>query len=80
MVVAIPGDTKDLEFSVSDIKFLKVIPINDDIHNWLQHGRSGDIPQDSIQALDLILSQVLSFCIFIKSSTSTTVLRPSPPT
>jgi len=46
LVVTVPGETKDLEFTVSDVKMLKAIPINDDIHHWLQNGRSGDIPQD----------------------------------
>ena len=57
--MSIPGEKKALKFLVRDVNIVKTIPVNKDILEFVQKGRSGNIPQDSIHALNVILMQVI---------------------
>ena len=50
-------DEEELEFKVHDVKMDSIININQDMVDWALKGQSGMMPQTSLQALNVILSQ-----------------------
>ena len=56
--MTVPGEKKELKFLVRDVNVVKTIPVNRDILEFVQKGRSGSVPQDSLHALNVILQQV----------------------
>jgi len=57
MVLTVYGEEEERDFNMTVIKVVKVmdINVNNDILDWASKGRSGFIPQDSIEALNVIL-------------------------
>ena len=56
-LIKITYEDEELEFHVIDVKMDSIININQDLVDWAMKGQSGMIPQSSLQALNVILSQ-----------------------
>ena len=50
-------EEKEVELTVQDVTYVMPIRINQEILEWACKGRSGDIPQDSLEALNVVLKQ-----------------------
>jgi len=53
-------DEREVEFVVKDVVRVADIRVNREIAEWAAKGRSGSIPQDAIQALDIVLKQAVN--------------------
>ena len=49
-----------VDMMVKDVIQVSTIPVSKDLKNWAIKGRSGQVPQDALQALDIILKQAVS--------------------
>ena len=45
---------------VKDVTLVNTIPISKDLLLWASTGRSGEVPQDALQALDIILKEAVN--------------------
>ena len=53
-------DEKEVEVVVKDIQRVADVRVTQNIVDWAARGRSGYIPQDAIQALDIVLKQAVN--------------------
>jgi len=53
-------DEREVEVIVKDVIRVADIKVSQDIVEWASRGRSGGIPQDAIQALDIVLKQAMN--------------------
>ena len=49
-----------VDMMVKNVTQVCSIPVSEDLKNWATTGRSGQVPQDALQALDIILKQAVS--------------------
>ena len=52
-----PEDEREVEMIVQDVSYVVTINVNQDILEWACRGRSGSMPQDSLEALNVVLKQ-----------------------
>ena len=50
-------EEKMVELIVKDVTYVMAIRVNQEILEWACNGRSGDLPQDSLEALNVVLKQ-----------------------
>ena len=48
---------RDIEVDVKDVLLVGSIKVGQDLMEWATSGRSGEIPQDALQALDVVLKE-----------------------
>jgi len=53
-------DEREVEFVIRDVARVADIRVSQEIAEWAAKGRSGSIPQDAIQALDIVLKQAVN--------------------
>ena len=53
-------EEREVDMLVKDVTLVNAIPISKDILHWAATGRSGEVPQDALQALDIILKEAVN--------------------
>ena len=50
---------REIDVDIKDVQLVGSIQVNKEILEWATSGRSGEIPQDALQALDVVLKELL---------------------
>ena len=53
-------EARDLKVKVKDVLLVGCIKVTKDIIDWASGGRSGQVPQDALQALDVVLKEAVN--------------------
>ena len=53
-------EEREVDMMVKDVTLVNAIPISKDLLQWAAKGRSGEVPQDALQALDIILKEAVN--------------------
>lgn len=53
-------EERHVDMLVKDVTLVNTIPISKDLLLWASTGRSGEVPQDALQALDIILKEAVN--------------------
>ena len=53
-------EEREVDMMVKDVTLVNAIPISKDLLQWAAAGRSGEVPQDALQALDIILKEAVN--------------------
>ena len=51
---------RDLMVKVKDVQVVGCINVTEDIVEWASSGRSGQVPQNALQALDVVLNEAFN--------------------
>ena len=53
-------EEREVDMMVKDVTLVNAIPISKNLLQWAAKGRSGEVPQDALQALDIILKEAVN--------------------
>lgn len=53
-------EEREVDMMVKDVTLVNAIPISKDLLQWAAKGRSGEVPQGALQALDIILKEAVN--------------------
>ena len=53
-------EERHIDMMVKDVVQVNAIPISKDLQEWAANGRSGAVPQDALQALDIVLKEAVN--------------------
>ena len=53
-------EERHIDMMVKDVTMVNAIPVSRDLLDWATNGRSGEVPQDALQALDIVLKEAVN--------------------
>ena len=58
--VWLTDEGRDIEVDIKDVQLVGSIKVSKELLEWATSGRSGEIPQDALQALDVVLKEAVN--------------------